>query len=294
MSLTTKLGLVPWLLGALLGGSGACTSSSPIPARDLQLQTTFKVAPGEERYECYRMNVNADAFITKLATSAAPGVHHQILAVTDQSQPEGVSTCSSVLQAETLSWLFVANSNPLDFAMPASVAYRIPAGRQLVLDMHLFNPSDSPIETTLTVNLTGIAETEVVSIAQLVEAGSLQINLPPDRATTISGTCTLAKDVSLFGLLPHMHSLGTSFKASFTRGSGDVMLYDGAFSGEMQQFQRFDPMAMPAGTPLNVECDYFNSSSATVVYGPSAHDEMCFGIAYYYPAIDGQGPLCLK
>lgn len=290
MSLTTKLGLVPWLLGSL----SACTSSSPVPARDLQVQTSFKVAPGEERYECYRMNVNEDAFITKIATGDAPGVHHQILAVTDQSKPEGVSECSAVLQAETESWLFLANSRALDFAMPTGVAYRIPAGRQLVLEMHLFNPADSPIETTLTVDLTGIAETEVVSIAQLVEAGSLQIDLQPDRATTVNGKCTLAKDVSLFGLLPHMHSLGVSFKAWLEKANGNVMLYDNTFGGETQQFQRFDPVAMPQGTPLNVECDYFNSSSATVVYGPSTHDEMCFAISYYYPAIADQGPLCLK
>jgi hypothetical protein len=240
------------------------------------------------------MNVKDDAFITKIATTAALGVHHEILAVTDQSQPEGLSPCSSVLQAETLAWMFLGNASPLDFTMPDGVAYRVPAGKQLVLDMHLFDPSDTPISTTLTVSLTGIAESEVKSIAQLVEAGTLQISLPPNQATTITGKCTLAKDVSLFGVLPHMHALGTSFKASVGSGSTPAMLYNDAFLGEAQKFQRFDPVAMPAGTPLNVECDYVNTTGATVLYGSSAKDEMCFAISYYYPAIDSQGPLCIN
>ena len=289
MNVAPKLGLVSWwLFGSLSGG---CSSA---PARDLQVQTSFRLEPGQERYGCYRMNVDQDAFITKIETSAAPGVHHQVLGVTDQSEPEGASECASPVLSASESWLFVGNSSPLALAMPTDVAYRIPAGRQLVLQMHLFNPGDSPLESTVTIDLTGIAEDKVGALAQVVEAGSVQIDLPPGEATTIHGKCTLARDVSVFGLLPHMHSLGTTFQAWVENGTETTMLYNAGFFGETQQFARFAPVAMPKGAPLNVACDYVNSSSARVGYGPSARDEMCFAVAYYYPAIDGQGPFCLK
>jgi Copper type II ascorbate-dependent monooxygenase, C-terminal domain len=291
MTMNPKLGLLAWLL---LGAVGAGCGSTPAPARDLHVQTTFRVEPGQERYECYRKNVDQDVFVSKLATNDAPGVHHQILAVLDQTEPEGVSVCSSVLQSVTDAWIFVGNRSPLTFAMPDGVAYRIPAGSQLVLQTHLFNAGDAALESTLKVELTGMAEAEVVSLAQLVEAGSVQIDLPPGVATQVTGKCTLTEDVSVFGVLPHMHGLGTTFKASIANGGETTMLYNAAFAGETQQFERFAPVAMPAGAPLNVECDYVNSSAARVVYGSSARDEMCFAIAYYYPAIEGRGPLCLK
>jgi len=289
MSVAPKLALVSW---GLLGALGAGCSS--VPARDLQVQTSFRVEPGQERYECYRINVDQDAFITKIATSAAPGVHHQVLGVTDQSEPEGVTECGSALLSASESWLFVGNSSPLELAMPTDVAYRISAGHQLVLQTHLFNPGDSPLESAVTIDLTGIAEAEVVSLAQLVEAGSVQIDLPPGEATTIHGKCTLANDVSVFGVLPHMHSLGTTFKAWVANGTETTMLYDNGFLGEAQQFERFAPVAMPKGASLNVACDYVNLSGARVGYGSSARDEMCFAVTYYYPAIDGQGPFCLR
>ena len=289
MSLKTKLGLVSWFV--LDSFSAGCGSA---PARDLHLQTSFRIEPGQERYECYRRNVEQDVFVTKIATSAAAGVHHQILAVADQTEPEGVSECSSVLLTPSVTGISVGTGTSLQFAMPAGVAYRIPGGSQLVLQTHLFNAGDAPLESTLTADLTGIAEADVVSFAQLVEAGSLQIDLPPGSATTVTGKCTLAKDVSVFGLLPHMHSLGTAFKAWIVNGSESTTLYDDTFFGETQQFVSLAPVAMPKGAPLNIECDYFNGSGARVIYGSSARDEMCFGIAYYYPAIDDQGPLCLR
>ena len=152
-----------------------------------------------------------------------------------------------------------------------------------------------PLESTLTLDLTGIAEEEVVDFAQLVAAGTLKIDLPPGQAATATGKCTLDKDVSVFGLVPHMHSLGTSFKAWVANGGEDAKLFDGPFLGlGAQPFEVFEPVAMPTGSSLNVECSYFNTTSERVVYGSSALDEMCFVVTYYYPAIEGQNPLCVN
>jgi hypothetical protein len=82
MTSMTRAVLGPWLL---LGALSACTSTPSAPARDLQLQTSFMLQPGDERYMCYRMNVKDDAFITKIATTAALGVHHENLKTTEVS-----------------------------------------------------------------------------------------------------------------------------------------------------------------------------------------------------------------
>lgn len=274
------------LFSAVLLGCGSG------PARDLRVETTFTIQPGEERYECYRVNVDADVFASTISTSSAPGVHHQILGVTDQSEPEGTTECGLALDISK-AWIFQASGKPEQFSMPPGVAYPISEGSQLLLQMHLYNPSDAPIETSLAVDLLGIAEADVTARAQLVAAGSLNINLPPGQATKISSKCTLDKPVSVFGVLPHMHFLGTTFK-TWIDGREDAMLYDGAFLFDNQMFKSFERMELPQGTALNVECNYFNSTGETVRYGSSALDEMCFALTYYYPAIEGQGPLCLN
>ncbi len=294
---STKLVASPWLLLSLTVGALSVApgcGDSPAPARDLRIQTSFVIEPSVERYECFRKNITEDVFVTRLSTSSAPGVHHQILGITDQSLPEGVAPCDSVGTSIAESWLFVASSSPRMFAMPADVAYHIPAGSQLVLQMHLLNAGDTAMSSTVSVELTGIAEAEVVDLAQLVEAGSLNIDLPPARETTVKGKCTLSEDVKVFGLLPHMHGLGTTFKSWISNAGTDTMLYDDAFLGDNQPFASFEPVAMPKGAAINVECTYFNGSGNRVIYGPSARDEMCYGFTYYYPAITTQGPLCVR
>lgn len=272
----------------------ACGTDRSAPARDLQLTASFRVEPGQERYECYRQNVDRDVFVTQIATTSAPGVHHQILGVADRSKPEGSAPCETLGLSVAESWLFVGADAPRTLDMPPDVAYRVPAGSQLVLQLHLFNPGDAPLASNLTIDLTGIAEAEVVHRAQLIAAGSLQIDLPPAQAATVRGSCTLPRDVALFGVLPHMHYTGTQFQAQLVVGETTTMLYDDAFHGEAQAFTRFEPLAMPAGSKLTVQCSYFNNTPERITYGESAREEMCFGFTYFYPAIDEQGTLCLK
>ncbi len=269
--------------------TAACGTSSA-PARDIAMSATYTVPANAEVYKCFRKNITEDTFITKFATSDAPGIHHAILGLADQSEPEGLTDCPLLLSVST-AWLFVAGHNAEEFSMPPDVAYEIPAGTQLVLQTHLLNPSDVELNTSETINLTGIAETDVVNRAQLVAAGSLNINLPPNAMTAISGHCTLPTDVQIFGVLAHMHSMGIGFKASLSTGES---LYNHPFSGETQAFDSFAPLTWKQGTAFNVECDYYNSSDNKITYGELSTNEMCFGFAYYYPRIESQGLLCLN
>jgi len=287
----------PMTLGGLFMLSAAMgCGSTPAPARDFEVTTTFSLAPGEERSECFRVNVPDDVFVSSITTSSTPGVHHQILAVATEKLAEGTEPCGLAAGAST-SWIFHTGDSPEDFHMPANVALRVPGGSQLLLQMHLFNPSDAQLDSSVKTDLIGIAEEEVEHFAQLVSAGTLNISLPPGVATTVNAKCTLDGDVNVFGLQPHMHGMGTTFKTWIANAAGDQssMLYDGAFLGvDDQPFATFEPVAMPKGGSLNIQCNYFNSSADRLVYGSSALDEMCFGLTYFYPVVESQGALCLK
>lgn len=257
------------------------------PARDLIVQTTISVAPATERYECYRVTVREDVFVSRISAGPSPSVHHQILGLVNDDKPDGQYECGSI--SEVQSWLYTAAHKPDVLELPPGVAYHLPAGRQLMLNMHLLNATDDPIEAPIAFELTGIAEAEVEQQAQLIEAGTVQINIPPHAAATALGKCTLDKDVSVFAVLPHMHFMGTSFKASI----GETVIYAGDYNGEAQPFTSLAPVTMPAGTPLDVECNYFNTTGQAIKFGSSGKDEMCFAATYYFPAIENQPAVCI-
>lgn len=262
------------------------------PARDLAVKTTIHLEPGEERYECYRVNVSADIFASAFSTPQTPGVHHQVLAVVaDQTAPEGTTTCPVLALDSSNQWVFESSSGAQSLTMPKGVAYPVYAGSQLLLQMHLINSGDASLDSTVEIDLHGSPEAEVQSHSQLVAAGSLNIQLPPGQATTVSSKCTLSQPVSVFAVLPHMHALGKTFR-TWIDGQAS-MLVDGPFLQDGQLVERFDPVELPAGTPLDVECNYFNTTSATVQYGPTAASEMCFALTYFYPAVANQGAVCL-
>ena len=273
-----------WLVGI------GCSSE---PARDTRIETAITLQPGQESYGCYRVNIDADIFVSRILTATAPGVHHQILGVTDQEAPEGYTECGLAL-AEVDAWLFIGTDKPGELAMPDGVAYPLEAGRQVVMQLHLFNATEAPIESTVSAELVGIAEDALEQRAQMVAAGTLNLDLPPGQATTARGTCTLREDVNMFGMAAHTHALGTSFEARLVGPADERVIMDKEVSGEPQLFETFEPIAIAAGSKLEVECGYFNSTNAPVGYGQSAFDEMCFGYTYYYPAIESQSPLCLN
>lgn len=264
----------------------------PAPARDFTVQTSFTIAPQEERHECYRVNVDETVFISKISTDPAVGVHHQILGVTDEKAPEGTTECGLALDISK-AWIFQTGAGAEEFAMPDGVAFPVTAGKQLLLQMHLYNAGDEPITSTATVHLEGIAEADVVHEAQLVAAGSITLDIPPQQLTTKLAQCTLDADVNIFGVMPHMHFLGANFR-TWVDGREDAMLYDAPFVFDGVSFSRLPPVAMAKGTALNVECTYYNNTDTRVTYGEAASDEMCFAMTYYYPAISSQGPLCLN
>lgn len=246
----------------------------------------WKLEPRTEKYVCVRQTVKRDTTFRAMRAINPFGTHHTLLTVGDPNEPDGVSDCNAGVNHPLLVAGSGVGTNPLEF--PEGVVMKIEKGQQLLLNLHLFNVQDEP--------LTGTSGTEVqlgdaadaMHIGQAILAGTLDIKLPAGERTTVSGTCTMTDDTTLFAVAAHMHQLGVHLKAvAESSVQGDVVLSDEAYDFENQRVALVGPVEMKAGDKVRVDCTYENTTKKVVQFGDSSLAEMCFAGLLRYPALDG-------
>ncbi|HMI88044.1 MAG TPA: hypothetical protein VK550_28365, partial [Polyangiaceae bacterium] len=125
-------------------------------------------------------------------------------------------------------------------------------------------------------------EGDMKNEASFVLAGPTILRLPPRQQTTVTQTCSVTADQTVFGLIPLMHNLGVHFKTTVTQGAESVVLYDAPALGEDQPQVPIAPVALHAGDSITTECTYDNETYSWITAG---HDggEMCFSALLRFP-----------
>jgi copper type II ascorbate-dependent monooxygenase-like protein len=173
------------------------------------------------------------------------------------------------------------------------VALRIPAGTQLLLNLHLFNTGTGDLSGTSGTRIQTMPAQEVTSIAEGILAGTIAISIPPGETRVTTGYCTMSNDATVFAVAPHMHVLGVYEKVvAESAAHGEVTLFDDAYDFNEQSYYPVEPLALAKGDRIRVECTHRNDTTKTVTFGESTLSEMCFAGLYRYPA-DGSVFICV-
>jgi hypothetical protein len=200
--------------------------------------------------------------------------------------PDGITDCSSSLVKPAI-YASGVGTQPLE--MPAGVAVHARPGQQLLLNLHLFNSADEPLEGISGIEIVRADPATVEHEAGVVLAGRAQgLQVPPGASTQI-GTCTTPANITVFAIAPHMHMLGTHMKVSYTATTTatPTVLLDEPYAFDEQRFQLLTPqLTSSAGGKLKVECSYMNPSLDTVGFGEHTEQEMCYALTFIYPPID--------
>ncbi len=248
---------------------------------EVLLDGSWEIPVGTEFYKCVRLTVAEDTYISSFRAIGPVGTHHTVVSVGPPNAPDGITTCGA--NDNHPSMIFGSGIGPAEFHFPEGVGVKIPAGQQILLNLHLFNASDAP--------LTGTSGTEVVLTtadkiqheAESVLAGSVSINLPAGEETEVVGNCTIEQEITVLTVAPHMHQLGTHMKIEALRADGNMVVHDGAYDFEDQKLYTFEPFTMQQGDKMKVTCSYNNTTASRVNFGDSSNSEMCFGGFYRYP-----------
>ncbi|HWU90728.1 MAG TPA: hypothetical protein VN253_25855 [Kofleriaceae bacterium] len=237
-----------------------------------------------EKYVCVRTTATSDIYVRSIRPVAPLGTHHTVLMLGAPDAPDGVVDCTSALVKPAI---FASGIGTQTLELPAGVAVHVRPGQQLLLNLHLFNATDATLTGTSGVEILEARPEEVQHEAGVVLAGKAQgLQVPPNLSTQV-GRCTTPANVTVFAVAPHMHMLGTHMKASYANsgGGGGRVLYDQAYSFDEQRFTFLEPaLVTTAGGRLMIECTYMNTTGHTVGFGESSTEEMCYALAFVYPA----------
>jgi len=273
------------------GGGGA-----DAPAGSFRLiESAFTLeADGDEKWQCQRKTLTEDVWISRFTPVAPVGTHHTLLAIDHDPDADGTSACQVSLQSDwTVLFASGLGSPPLN--MPDGVAVHLQAGQQIVLDLHLYNFSSTPIAETSAIDVITADPAAIHDEAQVVLVGPFNFSFTGVGEHFVDSTCTIHGSTNFFAVFPHMHQLGTHAKVDLTIGGTTQTIYDEPYDFEQQWFREYEPMPMHDGDTIAIRCTYYNPDNTEIHFGESSNLEMCFAISYRFPPIStGFGNFCLN
>jgi hypothetical protein len=249
---------------------------------------SWELAGGEEGYRCARLTATEDLYIKEFQPIAPVGTHHTLLSLNEEpTGPDGIEECGPNDNGHVT---LLGSGVGEDYSagpLPEGVAYKIPKGSQVNLNLHLFNLQDGALKGLSGVKIRTTTVDKVKEFAQVTLAGPVQLSIPMGESTS-KGTCTLMSDATIFAVSPHMHQLGTHLKAVAKPAKGEpVTLFDGAYDFNEQRQYPAEMLKLSAGDTVDVECTYKNTTDQTVMFGNSSLEEMCFVGLYRFPLAEG-------
>jgi hypothetical protein len=273
--------------GSAVGdGNGSGDGSSNV-GWDLLISRTWTLAPGTEAYKCSRIRVPTDMWVNGFRAMSPIGTHHEVLTVST-STSTGDYDCSAAQVLTEMRMMYAAGVNTDDLVFPTGVAVHLAAGTYININLHLFNLSDVDINGSSGVLVKTVPAATVVNEADMMFAGTQTIAIPSDNtAHTAQGGCSAPVDWHVFALWPHMHQVATHQKFVFTHAATPMTLLDTGYAFAEQKNYPMAETIIHAGDQVQVTCTYVNNTGATIYFGDSSTDEMCFTGMYKYPAGGG-------
>src|SRR5262249_55873256 len=158
------------------------------------------------------------------------------------------------------------------------------------------NSTDAAVQAMATVDFFAADPSTIKNEANILFIGTPDVSIPANSMLDIhqffnpnhaSLDVTQAK---FFAITGHTHKLGTDVKVNVSdspTGSMKSIYAPNPFLWSEPLTEVHNPeFTVPTGSTAGFDftCSYNNTTNATVKFGESANDEMCFFWAYYYPS----------
>jgi hypothetical protein len=179
--------------------------------------------------------------------------------------------------------------------LPDGVAYHVPAGADLVMQMH-YHPSGKPErdQSELGIYFTSAPAARRVQSLALMQR---DLRIPAGASEhKVSVELKLPIALDVIGVTPHMHLLGSTMKVWATLPDGSeqrlIRIDDWDFNWQ-GQYQYQKGVKLPAGSVVHLEATYDNSTGnpnnpndppRDVTWGEQTTDEMCLAFLQYATA----------
>lgn len=216
------------------------------------------------------------------------GSHHGVLYMAERERPVDTHECTDddMVNARFLAGAGGGDAGGASAPLPEGVAYRVEAGRQLMVQSHWINTTTSPIDGQVAFNLTVAEPSDDRQLAQLFTWAGTQIDVPAGEAGAASTACVVQQEMHFFLMGGHAHEHGSHVSLSYTPAGGEPEVF---YDEPWQAYYAFDPpriamtaetaMVVMPGDTLSVDCQYDNTTDDALTF-PT---EMCAGFGFYFP-----------
>ncbi len=257
---------------------------------DMEIKLNRQAIPAtgvlDYRYDQKRLKLDKDMWAS--AVEFIPGnrkvLHHILIMV---EYPRNVKP---PIETE-YNWLdgvfavYVPGMDPEIF--PFETGRYLPKGTELIFQIHYTTYG----RKTSDASRVGIHLTDQKPEKEFLIVGAFNadFSIPPhDKNYKVRASRTFYREVSLYGLFPHMHYRGKSFKytAKYPDGTQKVLLNVPDYNFNWQRFYLFDdPLVLPAGTRIACEAVFDNSAqndfnpfpNKRITWGEQSFEEMMIG-----------------
>lgn len=274
----------------------------PYPDISERMEDYTLGAMTDDEYRCFVLQPNTlqDTWITGLEVIPGnPAIVHHVLVFQDTSDeailadladPDPGYTCFGGVGsgAAKLVALWVPGSKA--YFTPTGMGLKLPAGANLIMQVHYPNGSTGQSDSTRVNLLTTTIPQRDLSIDAVLEHFSSITNgplaIPPDQIVTFHEQYTVPLPITITAIAPHAHLLGKSmWSYAVTPNNDTIQLidiprWDFHWQG---MFEFRNPIMLPLGTVLHGYATYDNTSNnhdnpndppEWVYVGESTTDEM--------------------
>ena len=240
---------------------------------------TWSLASGQDdTYICGTATLTEDVYARALRPIAPLGTHHTTV---DMNLPSGDDNPSFPCGPE-FGEFYASGVGTGELLLPDGVALLAPAGQQLRVSLHLFNATEDDLSGISGLEVIPVDPSEVEHAASLSYNGPMGFNIGAGEEHTEVHQTTLGTQ-TLVGIFPHMHQLGTEFRAVLRRAGGEsVVLWDDEYQFESQEFAPLPEIEVQSGDTLETSCTWMNTTNFDVGWGTSSEAEMCYSILMSY------------
>jgi hypothetical protein len=281
---TRRRTLLSLAAASVLVSCGSETPATPAANTWSLASGEYMLAPGEERYVCTTATLPADreTVITGMTPTYGAGTHHIFFAQTLAPETAGTFECRTLFRT-TWAPLYLGGVQSGTLQLPRGAGIRLSAGQQVLIQLHLQNPTASPIRARTSMTLTLADPSATVVPAGVFGLDNRTVRVPA-RSTNhrTAMSCRPNRDMNVFAVLGHMHKYGS--RLEFVRGGMDSTdaLYETDWNfGEQPTTPRV--FSLRADETVSLRCFHSNTGSTEVPYGESSDQEMCASVMYYTP-----------
>lgn len=253
-------------------GGGGPDASTP-PAGFVPLITAeWTMSPGQEGYLCATKTLTETIYVGAIRPLSPAGTHHTVVSLGSPSGPDDPGSPCGPSFGE----FYAAGIGTGELVLPEGVGLVAYAGQQLHLNLHLFNTQPDDLSGVSGVEVRLLQPSEVQHEASIRFHGPLSFQIPAGQVHSETHETTFDAARTLIAIFPHMHRLGTHFKAEVMKGATATTLWDQDFQFESQEFAPVPPVTVQPGDVLRTTCTWTNTTGQDVFWGDSSNAEMCF------------------